>query len=359
MDFKDSLKMLSERVYKMKDNILTEEATKNALIMPFIQTLGYDVFNPLEVVPEYTCDIGTKKGEKIDYAIIKDNEAILLIECKHHSQNLTLHDNQLLRYFHVSKAKFGVLTNGIEYRFYSDLDESNKMDEKPFFTVNLADVKDNQYDELRKFHKSYFDIDNIVNSASELKYTKELKELIANEMSAPSEPLVRLLTKQIYNGLVTAKVVELFGSLIKKSFNQIVNEEINDRLKSALNNDENKAQTEESNAPVKCDEETTANPAIVTTEEEMEGYFIVKSILRNVIDVNRITHRDTQSYFGILCDDNNRKPICRLHFNSCNKYIGLFDTEKKERKVLLNNLNDIYSYASEIEQTAKTYCDND
>ena len=121
MDFKDTIKQLADRIEKLKDNIQTEEATKNAFIMPFINALGYDVFNPLEVLPEMTCDIGTKKGEKIDYAIMKDDQPILLIECKHWKQDLNLHDNQLLRYFNVSKAKFGLLTNGIIYRFYTCL----------------------------------------------------------------------------------------------------------------------------------------------------------------------------------------------------------------------------------------------
>ena len=129
MDFKDTIKQLADRIEKLKDNIQTEEATKNAFIMPFINALGYDVFNPLEVLPEMTCDIGTKKGEKIDYAIMKDDQPILLIECKHWKQDLNLHDNQLLRYFNVSKAKFGLLTNGIIYRFYTDLKESNISEE--------------------------------------------------------------------------------------------------------------------------------------------------------------------------------------------------------------------------------------
>lgn len=143
MDFKDYIKQIGERVVKLKDQIQTEEATKNAFIMPFLQALGYDVFNPLEVVPEYTTDIGTKKGEKIDYAIFKDGIPTILVECKHWAQNLNLHDGQLLRYFHVSKAKFGLLTNGINYRFYSDLVEPNKMDEKPFLEFNINEIKDN------------------------------------------------------------------------------------------------------------------------------------------------------------------------------------------------------------------------
>jgi hypothetical protein len=140
MDFKDLIKQLSEKIEKVKENLQTEEATKNALIMPFLQALGYDIFNPLEVVPEFTCDIGTKKGEKIDYAILKDDKPVVLIECKHWQQNLNLHDNQLLRYFNVSNAKFGVLTNGIIYKFYTDLETPHKMDEKPFLEVHFVSL---------------------------------------------------------------------------------------------------------------------------------------------------------------------------------------------------------------------------
>jgi hypothetical protein len=193
MDFKDEIKQLGERIAKLKMQIQTEEATKNAFIMPFIKALGYDVFNPMEVVPEFVADIGIKKGEKIDYAIFKDDKPTILIECKHWEQNLNLHDGQLLRYFHVSKAKFGLLTNGIEYRFYSDLVEPNKMDEKPFLEFKIADIKDSQIEELKKFHKSYFDIDSIVNTASELKYTNELKQLLHKELNTPSAEFVKHL----------------------------------------------------------------------------------------------------------------------------------------------------------------------
>lgn len=200
MDFKDSIKQISERIETLKANLPTEEATKTALIMPFINALGYDVFNPLEVLPEMCCDIGTKKGEKIDYAIMKDGEPIILIECKHWEQDLNLHDNQLLRYFNVSKAKFGVLTNGITYRFYTDLSEPNIMDEKPFLEINMLDLKDTQIEELKKFHKSYFDVDMILSSASELKYMGELRTVIGKEFTNPSTDFVRFFGKQVYEG---------------------------------------------------------------------------------------------------------------------------------------------------------------
>jgi len=352
MDFKDAIKLLSERVLKLKDSLQTEEAVKNALILPFIQTLGYDVFNPFEVIPEFTCDIGTKKGEKIDYAIMKNGDPCILIECKHWNQELTLYDNQLLRYFHVSTAKFGILTNGIVYKFYTDLEHPNKMDDRPFLEIDLTDIRDNQIEELKKFHKSYFDVDSIVNSASELKYMKGLKEIIISEMETPSDQLVRMFTKQVYEGIVTAKVLEQFTDLTKKSFKQVVNEMITDRFKTAIT--KQKQETEE----VEKEENQEADKGvslIFTTEEEKEAFYIAKGILRKAVEADRIYERDTQSYYNILLDDNNRKPICRFYLNTNNKYIGTFDENKKETKHLIESLNDIYKFEKEMIGTVEMY----
>ncbi len=178
MDFKDQIKLLADKVLQTKGKVLTEEATKHSFIMPFIQYLGYDVFNPHEVIPEFVADLGIKQGEKVDYAIYKDDSPIILVECKWHGAKLDVHNSQLFRYFQVSNAKFGLLTNGVEYRFYTDLVVPNKMDEKPFFVFNLVDIKDAQIDELKKFHKNYYDHQAIINTANELKYTNEIKQLI-------------------------------------------------------------------------------------------------------------------------------------------------------------------------------------
>lgn len=354
MDFKDTIKQLSDRVIKLKDNILTEEATKNAFIMPFINALGYDVFNPLEVVPEMTCDIAMKKGEKIDYAIMKDGEPILLIECKHWAQDLNLHDNQLIRYFNVSKAKFGLLTNGIIYRFYTDLMEPNKMDEKPFLEVDITDLKDVQIEDLKKFHKSYFDVDSVLSSASELKYTGELKNIIAQEFAAPTPEFVKYFAKQVYDGVITAKLLEQFTHLTKKSISTYINDLISERLKSALKTEvaEEQKEAEATQENVQSEEDSK----IVTTEEEIESYLIVKSILRPVVDISRVVYRDAQTYFAILLDDNNRKPICRMYFNSISKkYIATFDENKKETKHEITSLNDIYNYSKELADIIKYY----
>lgn len=345
MDFKDNIKQIGDRVVKLKGQIQTEEATKNAFIMPFLQALGYDVFNPLEVVPEYVADIGLKKGEKIDYAIIKDNNPTILVECKHWAQNLNLHDGQLLRYFHVSKAKFGLLTNGIVYRFYSDLVAANKMDEKPFLDFNITEIKDNQIEELKKFHKSYFDVESIVNTASELKYTNELKHLLQQELNNPSADFVKHFTKQVYPSVITAKVLEQFTNLTKKSIQQHISDIITERLKTALTKEDATTKEQEAVAAETPKEEESK---VVTTADEMEGFMIVKTILRQKINVNRISYRDAQSYFAILLDDNNRKTICRLYFNGSKKQFVTLDDQKKEVKTEIASLDDIFNFSETL-----------
>ncbi len=360
MDFKDQIKLLSERVIKLKENIQTEEATKTAFILPFLQTLGYDVFDPTEVVPEFTCDLGIKKGEKIDYALHKEGQPIILIECKHWQDDLSSRNGQLFRYFHVSNARFGILTNGVVYRFYTDLVEKNKMDEKPFFEFNMERYRESQVDKLREFHKSYFDLDTILNTASELKYTNEIRSAIIREVGDPSDEFVKYFARPIYPGRFNDVVMEQFRSIVRQAFAQYTNDYMNERLKSAISADT----VVENRAEPKAGEEAAAESApskgddnrIVTTEEELQGFYIVRSILYPEIDdIARVAYRDTISYFGILLDDNNRKPICRLHFNSSNKYLETFDSEKKGTKHLLESLDDIYKYRQELVATSQMY----
>ena len=351
MDFKDLVKQLGEKVLKLQQQVNTEEATKNAFIMPFINVMGYDVFNPLEVVPEFIADIGIKKGEKVDYCILKDGIPIILIECKHYSEKLDPHNSQLFRYFHTTNAKFGLLTNGIEYKWYTDLVHPNKMDEQPFFVFKITDVRDAQIEELKKFHKSYFNLEEIINTASELKFTNELKNMISAELNAPTPDFVRYFAKSVYPGIVTQKVLDQFTTLLKKSFAQIINDTITDRLQSAIKKEEIEVQQNTAAlGPVVIPEQK-----VITTDEEIEAFQIIKSICRKVCPVKMITHRDAQSYFAILFDDNNRKPICRFYFGATKKYIALFDEQKNEVKKELSSLDDIYNYSDELCLAIKNY----
>jgi hypothetical protein len=351
MDLKDQLKLIADRT-KHKESIQTEEATKNAFVMPFLQSLGYDVFNPLEVVPEFIADIGIKKGEKIDYAIFKDGHPTILIECKDWRQNLNVHDGQLLRYFHVSKAKFGLLTNGIVYRFYSDLVAPNKMDEKPFLEFNITEIKDNQIEELKKFHKANFDAESIVNTASEMKYMNELKHLLHQELTEPSSEFVKYFAKQVYPSVVTAKVLEQFTELTKKSIQHYISDLITERLKTALSKEDEKNKVENE---ISAEQNLEDISKINTTEEELEAFLIVKTILRQKVPATRVTYRDAQSYFAIFLDDNNRKAICRLYLNGGKKYLGTLDDNKKETKFEIATLDEIFNYSEILLKTTELY----
>lgn len=345
---KETLTNLSKRINELKEKTTTEESVKHAFILPFIQALGYDVFNPEEVDPEFTADVGIKKGEKVDYAIKKEGKPIILIECKGLNENLAKHSGQLNRYFHVTGARFGILTNGVHYRIYSDLIKANVMDAKPFMTYDITNLRDSDIRELEKFRKENFDEDSIINAASNLKYINEIIKLLADEFTEPSSELVRFLANQVYEGRLTSKVLESFSTIVKRSLQKFLNTQINDRIKTAISV-ENERQMEDEEDHQELDD------GIITTDEEIEGYHIVKSIIRKEINPSRITHRDTKSYFGVLIDDNNRRKICRLWFNSSKKYIGVFDNDGKETKHRINSLNDIYTYKEELIRTAKSF----
>lgn len=352
MDFKDQIKALGERVGKLKEHVTTEEATKTAMIMPFIQALGYDVFNPHEVVPEFIADLGIKKGEKVDYAIVRDGNPVMLIECKWCGECLDVHNSQLFRYFHTTQSRFGLLTNGVNYRFYTDLVEPNKMDEKPFLEFNITDMRETVVEELKKFHKSYFDVDQVLSAASELKYSNEVKAMIGAEFSNPSEAFVRHFARKVYPKSVTEKVLTQFTDIVKKSFYQFTNDIINDRLKSALSQEQ---APKEENLPKAAEQaQSPAEEKIQTTDEEKEAFFIIKAILRHIVDPGRIVYRDTQSYLNVLLDNTIRKQICRLYLNAQKKYLGVFE-DKKERRIEIANLDDIYAHSDVLIKTVSNY----
>ncbi len=355
MDLIDKLKNIGDRFEKLKDKVGTEEASKNAFVMPFLAALGYDVFNPLEVVPEFIADIGIKKGEKVDYCIFQDSVPIIIIECKHWKEQLNPHHTQLHRYFHVTKARFAILTNGAKYRFYTDLEAENKMDDKPFLEFDLTNITENIANELKRFQCQVFDADEIISVASDLKYSKEIKELLTSEMKNGSEDFVKFFASKVYGGRLTSKVLEQFTILVNRATQGWINETINARLQTAIQGQKQMATSVMEDVEVKVVEEETNSNGIETTEDELQGYRIVQAILAEVLDIERIASRDTKSYFGILLDDNNRKPICRLRFNSTQKYIEVFGEEKKSERMPIEKLEDIYNYKEQIIFSAKLY----
>lgn len=361
MDFIDQLKQFAKRVDSLKDTLQTEEATKTALIMPFFSMLGYDVFNPQEFVPEFTADVGIKKGEKVDYAILKDGEPVILVECKAITENLDRHDSQLFRYFGTTSAKFAILTNGQYYRFYTDLDNPNKMDEDPFLTINILDIRDNQVPELKKFCKSVFDVDSIFSTASELKYVHEFKNVFTQQLADPSDDFIRFFLQGCYSGPKTQNVLEKFRPVLRKALNDYISETMNDKIKTALGGSGGSVSVSDtSTAPAPAEEpvpeeNVKKEPNIVTTEEELEAYFIVKNLLAKLADVHEITYKDTESYINVLYKGNTRKWICRLRLTDSVKYLIIPDENKKETKYPLQDIYDIRQYGPQLEEVLQRY----
>ncbi|WP_072520336.1 type I restriction endonuclease [Gemella massiliensis] len=347
--FTEQLKGLSNRIENLKDTINTEEATKTALIMPFFQILGYDVFNPLEFTPEFTADVGIKKGEKVDYAILYEDDPVILIECKSVNEKLDNHDSQLFRYFVTTSSKFGILTNGIEYRFYTDLDEQNKMDSTPFLQFNLLELKENHIIEIFKFTKDNFEISKISKTAYELKYVNSLKDYLTQQWNEPSELFVKYLLNEIYDGVKTKQVIERFTPIVKKTFRTFINEQVNNKLNAALNTTVNTKHDEhEENI-----DNINNDVEIITTPEELEAYAIAKVLLKDTIDVNRVFYRDNQSYFNILLDDNIRKWIVRIYMNRSRKYIEL--NNGKKEKIEISIPMDLTKYKNELTEVVKQF----
>jgi len=365
MDFIDQLKLLSKRVVALKDQIQTEEATKTSLIMPFFQVLGYDIFNPLEFVPEFTADVGIKKGEKVDYAILTDGNPTILVEAKWCGGPLEKHGSQLFRYFGTTTAKFGILTNGIEYRFFTDLDEPNKMDQQPFFVFDITQMKEQDLHELKKFHKSSFSIEAVFSAAEDLKYTNHVKQLLKKQLEEPDDDFINYVLGEVYCGRKTQNIVDKFKPVIKKSLNQFVNDLVNDRISAALNKstvDENAGLPNANSSTI---ESTDENPdieeknKIITTQEELDGFAIVKAILFKVLPIEKIYCRDTASYFGVLFDNKNYKWICRLKVEKATKYLILPDGTPTGKKYPLENINSIFNYADELIESAKRFAEED
>lgn len=344
MDFKDLIQQLSEKIEKQQDIIATEEATKNAFIMPVIHALGYDIFDPTEVVPETDCDIVKSKGEKIDYAIFKDGKPIILIECKHNKQNLDLHSTQLQRYFVASNARFGVLTNGIEWRFYTDIEKQNIMDEKPFLVVNMLEVSNEDIEQLKKFHKSYYDETDILSTANELKYTTEIKTIFLNDIKSPASSFVEYFVRQVYSGRVTQSVIEQFTPIIKKSISTVINDVISDRLNSAIKNEELQSESIQGN------ETTTKDNGIVTTQEELDAFEIIKAILAEKFDVSKLCYKDFKTYFLIYYANEQYWWVCRLSLKQYSKAIIFPDKEHSGNyeKVSITSINDLYNLKGKL-----------
>lgn len=353
MDFSQRIKELANRSRHASQHALTEEATKTSVVLPFIQALGFDVFNLEEVVPEFVADVGIKKGEKIDFAVKIGGKTAVLIEVKPISMSLgSAQYSQLFRYFSTVEARLAILINGKEVWFFSDIDEKNRMDKKPFFVFDLQNFDDRQVAELARFQKSNFDMDSILEAATNLKYVKAAAAELSKQLASPDDEFVRFIGRQIYEGTMTKGAVEMLRPSIQAALDEVIRNRIQERLNVTFGKEAQPAEAAEKPGATSPGGETE----LVTTEDEIQAFMIVRAIGSKIAPVGRITMRDAQSYCSIFMDDNNRKPICRLYFNrKTSKAIGIFAADKTETKHQIEDLSDIYKHSDALEAVVKSY----
>lgn len=342
MDFEASIAELQSRLRQHREILETEESAKTTLVLPFLRALGFDVFNPSEVKAEFTCDVGTKKGEKVDYALCVNGEVTVLVECKPVSSELSIkHASQLFRYFAATNARFSLLTNGVIYKFFTDSDKANMMDEAPFFTFNLDDYRKGDLRNLAAFQKSEFDVDRIVAQAGTLKLQSLVMAELKKEFADPSDEFVRVIASRLHEGILTKPVRDRYQAAISVSIDTLIRQRIDERLQSAISRMDEPEVPVELEAPVSAEE-------IETTQVEIDGFNIIRAICAKVVSPDRIVMRDAKSYCAILLDDNNRKTVARMHFNSAKaRYLGLFTGKDEEKKPVAGPI-DIYQHADAI-----------
>lgn len=340
MDFIEKLTDFSKRIEHIKENIQTEEATKTSIILPFFQLLGYDVFNPYEFVPEYTADAGIKKGEKVDYAIMINNDPTILVEAKSVNTDLTTkHISQLIRYFSVTKARFGILTNGIIYQFYSDLEEHNKMDTVPFLEIDLSHIRKETAEELKGFQKDTFNVDSILSSASDLKYITMIKNVISEQFENPSDQFVKaLISKNIYSKTKTQAILDKFKGIIRKAFNEYINDTITERLSSVISPD----------ALLISAPKETEDTVITSAEKE------VLDFVKNMLDTDlNIKYRKTSRYAYMQLGDLSTKWICRVYIRKEQHLFTLhkFEDTKYECEYYFDDVKQLEMISNVIRDT--------
>lgn len=341
MDFEEKFSQFVKRVESVKGSIQTEEATKTAIIMPFFALLGYDVFNPQEFAPEFTADVGIKRGEKVDYAILQDGEPVIIIEAKAINRNLEKHGSQLFRYFSTTPAKFAILTNGIRYRFYTDSEAQNKMDACPFLDFDLFHIRESQIEELKKFQKETFNIAKISDSASTLKYQSRFKQILSEQFQNPSDEFVSFFLQDVYTGRRTQSVIERFRPVLKQSMQEFISETMNDKIKTALFVRSDTEMEKETLEESEISTESTLTP----TKAEMNAYYYLKNLLKSYVNMEDITLKKTESYLAVLYKGNVRKWICRLIVNGPQMIVIIPDKEKKEVRCGISNLYELGSYS--------------
>jgi len=316
MGFAEDIAKVYEQVRKRAEQVVGEESTKMALILPFLSALGYDIYDPTEVMPEYVADFAIRRSgqlEKVDYALAINDTIVMIVEAKARGQKAEAHDGQLKKYFNSLLAtKVSIVTNGIQYRFFTDLRNTNVMDDEPFFSSNVLEYDSKDIENLKFFHRDNFDVAAISSHAEEMVYLKSLTKLVGDLLRSPSEDFMRFLLGQLglegkklglegkklgLEGKINKKKLDKFEPLIKKSIQNSLVELMTRSLSQEI------AQPVEADKPVEPDEIEEIEEEgskVETTAEELEAFEKIKTIAASSKNHNlEVKYKDVAAYFGV------------------------------------------------------------
>lgn len=328
MAFSDSLRTLANQIEERRRQVVTEEAVKQALILPFLSLLGFDIWNPAELIPEYRAG-WAKNNEKIDYCLQIHGKAVLFVEAKGPGETLANHDAQLAKYFNSTPdLKFAIITNGVQHRFFTDLQEPNLLDKKPFFEFNFEGFTDADIAVLERFRKDVFSVDSLVSYAEDLVFLGTLKNQFKRLLREPSDEFISFAVKEahIVDTRVTAKVIERFRPLVKESISAAVLEIVQQSLLPQAAALETVAAPSVEEGIVIDGKDAEVGQRVVTTEEEREAFAIVKEIVGpHVPNAELIKARDTESYFAVM-------------YNVTTRWFVRFYVQDREKKIAVVRL---------------------
>ncbi|MCK6547613.1 type I restriction enzyme HsdR N-terminal domain-containing protein [Myxococcota bacterium] len=350
MSFQDDVLRFSDQIKARIPHIKGEEATKHALVVPFLQVLGYDVFDPREVKPEYAADFAKKRSgqqEKIDYAIFLNDAPVMFIECKPVGADLSDHEGQLARYFNATPTvRVALITNGVQLRVFTDLQQPNVMDPNPWLDVDLLSPKAAEIEALKRFRKFDFSANDVVSLAEEMVYYNSMTSFFAAQLREPTEPFVRfVLGETLSVNRVTAKIIERLTPIMRKALQAAILEHMArsfDRGPSTPQPaaEPTKQAIDAQPPPVPAQPVAAQEPGasegragVVTTAEELACWERVAGWVREVHPNGGLGYRDSKTYFtmhqGVL-----RKWFLRVNVAKEPWWISLRHVKPEECRLL-------------------------
>jgi hypothetical protein len=317
-------------ISRYEETCANEAQTRMFVIEPMLEMLGYSR-DPKDMLTEINAGWGNKTNKADIGLIVKGKKPEIIIECKKYGKKLTDKEgDQLNNYFHNTEgSKIGILTNGIEWRFYAEYLEKNKLHPNPFLTIDFMELEDDKIELFAQFHKNVTDVDKIINEAQDTFFLEGFNGALAEELLNPSDDMIKAIFARMPGKRMNETVKEKLRTLINSSSIQQI-------------------------LPKLIEEESKSGNIVITTGEELKIYHAFKTIIINSlkkVDFSRITYRDQKNSFNILVDDNQRKTIAKITSNRGKYFLEIDGGEKTSA----DNLESVVAHSKQIVEAAKKY----